>query len=74
MGQYGKNAKMEKADLSLNTYLQYVEDFKLWVLAAGNAHRIPEKKIAKFLLVVSSRIFFVRRFIQDRVKFSGYHG
>ena len=33
-----KNAKMEKSDLSFNTYLQYVEDFKFWVIAAGNAH------------------------------------
>ena len=45
-----KNAKMEKSDLSLNTYLQYVEDFKFWVMAAGNAHRIPEKEIAKLFV------------------------
>ena len=25
-----KNSKMEKSDLSLNTYVQYVEDFKFW--------------------------------------------
>ena len=29
------NARMEKSDLSLNTYVQYVEDFKFWILAAG---------------------------------------
>ena len=43
-----KTAKMEKSDLSLNTYVQYVEDFKFWVLAAGNAHRLPEKEIVIF--------------------------
>ena len=36
MANNGKNAKMEKSDLSLNTYVQYVEDFKFWVLAAGS--------------------------------------
>jgi hypothetical protein len=45
-----KNAKMEKSDLSLNTYLQYVEDFKFWVMVAGNTHRIPEKEIAKLFV------------------------
>ena len=42
-----KNANMEKSDLSLNTYLQYVEDFKFWVMAAGLAYQIPEKEIVK---------------------------
>ena len=42
-----KNAKMEKSDLSLNTYLQYVENFKFWVMAAGTAHRLSEKEIVK---------------------------
>ena len=42
-----KNAKMEKSDLSLNTYVQYVEDFKFWVMAAGLPNRIPEKEIVK---------------------------
>jgi len=42
-----KNAEI---DLSLNTYVQYLEDFKLWVLAAGNAHRLPEKKIMKIFV------------------------
>ena len=27
-----KNAEMEKFYLSLNTYVQYVEDFKFWML------------------------------------------
>jgi len=38
------NAKMEKSDLSFNTYVQYVEDDKFWVLAAGNAHQLPRKR------------------------------
>ena len=41
---------MEKSDLSLNTYVQYVEDLKFWVLAAGNAHRLPEKEIVKIFV------------------------
>ena len=45
-----KNAKMEKSELSLNTYVQYVEDFKFWVLAAGNAYRLPEKEIVKMFV------------------------
>jgi hypothetical protein len=44
-----KNAKMEKSDLSLPTFAQYVEDFRFWVNAAGRAHRVPEKEIGKFL-------------------------
>ena len=35
---------------SLNTYVQYVEDFKFWLLAAGNAHRLPEKEIVKMFV------------------------
>ena len=37
--------KMEKSDLSLNIYVQYVEDFKFWVMVTWNAHRLPEKEI-----------------------------
>ena len=42
---------MEKLNLSLNTYVQYVEYFKFWVLAAGNAHRLPEKEIVKMFVI-----------------------
>jgi hypothetical protein len=42
-----KNAKMEKSDLSLTTYVQYVEDFRFWVNVAGRPHRIPDREIAK---------------------------
>ena len=54
-----KNAKMEKSDLSLNTY-QYVEDFKVCVLATGNAHRLQSEltassKFSKVLELISSR-------------------
>ena len=45
-----KNAKMDKSDLSLNTYVQYVEDFKFWVLLAANPHRLPEKEIVKMFV------------------------
>ena len=38
---------MEKTDLTLSTYVQYVEDFKFWVNVAGRPHRLPDKEIAK---------------------------
>ena len=54
----GKNAKMERSDLSLNTYVQYMEDFKFWVMEAGNAHRLPETQIVKmFVSGLKSEIF-----------------
>jgi len=34
-GEWRKLIKMEKSELSLNIYVQYVEDFKFWVMAAG---------------------------------------
>jgi len=45
-----KNAKMEKSDLTLPTFAQYVEDFRFWVNAAGRAHRVPEKEIANIFV------------------------
>ena len=30
-----KYAKMEKSDLTLSTYIQYVEDFRFWINVAG---------------------------------------
>jgi hypothetical protein len=32
-----KNAIMEKSDLSLSTYVQYVDDFKFWIQAASSS-------------------------------------
>ena len=40
-----KNAKMEISDLSLNTYVQYVDDFKFWVLEMLIA--FPRKRSSK---------------------------
>jgi hypothetical protein len=34
-----KNAKMEISDLSLSTWVQYVEDFRFWMNVAGRAHQ-----------------------------------
>ena len=42
-----KKAKMDKSDLTLSTYVQYVEDFRFWMNVAGRAHRLPDKEIAK---------------------------
>ena len=36
-----KKANMEKSNLSLSTYVQYVEDFRFWMNVAGRAHRLP---------------------------------
>ena len=30
-----KNAKMEKSDLTLSTFVQYIEDFRFWVTLLG---------------------------------------
>ena len=46
----GENAKMEKSNLTLWTFVQYVEDFRFWVKAAARAHRMPEKEIAKMFV------------------------
>ena len=45
-----KNAKMEKSDLTLSTYVQYVEDFRFWMNVAGRTHRLPDKEIAKYFV------------------------
>jgi len=42
-----KNATMEKSDLSLSTYIQYVEDFSFWMNVAGRTHRLLDKEIEK---------------------------
>ena len=34
-------------DLSLSTYVQYVEDFRFWMNVAGRTHRLLDKEIAK---------------------------
>ena len=41
-----KNAKMEKSDVTLSTYVQYVEDYKFYVNVAGRPHRFLENEIA----------------------------
>ena len=41
---------MEKSDLSLSTYVQYVEDFWFWMNVAGRTHRLPDKEIAKYFV------------------------
>ena len=45
-----KNAEMEKSDLTLSTYVQYVEDFKFWVNVTGRPHRILDKEIANWIV------------------------
>jgi hypothetical protein len=42
---------MEKFDLSLSTYVLYVEDFKFWVKEDGPAHRFPEIEAAKMFVI-----------------------
>ena len=45
-----KNKKMGKFDLTLSTFVQYVEDFRFWVNASGRASRLPEKEMAKMFV------------------------
>ena len=45
-----KNAKIEKSDVKLSTYVQYIEDLKFLVNVAGILHRLPEKEIAKWFI------------------------
>jgi len=62
-----KNAKMEESNLTLSTYVQYVEEFKFWVNIVVWPHRFQEKEIVKsfvsglkpdiFLEEIYSRIF-----------------
>ena len=42
--------KMEKLDLRLSTFVQYVEDFKFWVGVAERPHRIHNKEITKWFV------------------------
>ena len=42
-----KNAKMEKTNLTLSTYVQYGEDIKFLVNVMERPHRLPEKEITK---------------------------
>ena len=46
-----KNAKMEKTDLTVSTYVQYVEDYKFWANVTGRPHRLSDREIAKFFVV-----------------------
>ena len=39
-----------KSDLTLPTFARYVDDFRFWVNAAGRAHLVPEKEIAKMFV------------------------
>ena len=38
---------MEKLDITLSTFVQYIEDFRFWIYVAGRTHRLPDKEIAK---------------------------
>ena len=53
------NAKMDKSDLSLNSYAQYVADFKFWVFASGNAYRSEKDIVKMFLSGVKPEVFHV---------------
>ena len=39
-----KNAKMEKSDLTLSTFVHYVKDFKFYVNVAERSQNCKEKK------------------------------
>ena len=53
-----KNSKMEKSDVSLSTYVQYVEDFCLWMNRTGRVHCLSEKEATKcFFCGLKSDVF-----------------
>ena len=35
---------MEKSELSLSTYVQYVENFRFWMNVGGRVYRLPENE------------------------------
>ena len=45
-----KNARMEKSDLSLSTFTQYVEDWRFWLLVCGREHAVPDREMAKIFV------------------------
>ena len=45
----GEIAKMEKSDLTLSTFVQYVENFIFWV-STGRAHQLPAIEKAKMFV------------------------
>ena len=84
-----ENAKMGKSDLSLSTYVQYVEDFRFWMNVAGRAHCLPEKEITKcFVSGLKENVFreemhprtfetlddVIREDREDSIYLSGYIG
>ena len=42
-----KNAQTKKSDLILSTYVQNVEDFKIWANVAERLHGFPKRKSQK---------------------------
>ena len=41
---------MKKSNISISTYVQYVEDFHFWMNVAGLTHHLPDKEIAKYFV------------------------
>jgi len=56
-----KNAQMEKSDLTLSTYVQYVEDLKFGSMMREDLLGFREKKLLNFSWIVWSPIFFVKK-------------
>ena len=65
MAVNGEYAKMGKLNLTLLTFVHYVEDFRFWVNAAGRAHWLPEKEIPK-LFVTGLKTYLFREEIYSR--------
>ena len=54
------HAKMEKLDLTLFTFVQYIEDFCFWMNVASRTHRFQDKEIAKCFVSGLKRDVFVK--------------
>ena len=64
----GENEKMKKSDLTVSTFIQYMEDFRFWVNAAGRSHRLPEKEIEKCLPRGQNLTYFAKKSTQEAVR------
>ena len=60
-----KIANMEKFDLFLSTYTQYVEEFRFWMNIASRFHRLPDEEITK-IFVSGLKLDIVREEMYSR--------
>ena len=60
-----KNAKMEKSDLTLSTFVQYIEDFRFWVTLLGELIACLRKNQQKWLSLIKNLTYSVKKSTQE---------